>query len=234
MIDTLYDLLLKYYGPRGWWPISLSNPLPRHPYHVGDYTFPKNDAQRLEIALGAILTQNTAWKNVTQALADLSQGGLFSVSALLDTDLTPLGQAIRKAGYFNQKANYIKAFVEFLQQHPFGKLAEMSVSEARAKLLTVKGIGFETADCILLYALGQTVFVVDAYSKRFLRHLGWISPQATYAQVQSLFQQALPLDLPCYQEYHALLVEHGKGYYSKKPYGLGDPFLKLAQLKSKC
>jgi len=223
MIVTLYDQLLKSYGPRGWWPISLCFPSPLQGYHPADFSFPHNDQQRLEIALGAILTQNTAWTNVVKALQQLAQRGLFGLQALQAAPAQEIAQAITPAGYFNQKATYLKAFAAFLQSHPFARLQAMPLPQARKALLGVKGIGPETADCILLYALGHPVFVVDAYTRRFLAGLGWLAPQAGYAQVQELFHQGLTPNLNQYQEYHALLVEHGKRHYSKTPHGQNDP-----------
>ena len=235
MIDTLYDQLLKLYGPRGWWPISLSPNKPNSlPYHQGDYSIPTNDLQRLEIAIGAILTQNTAWTNVQKALDGLAAADLFGVEAITQAATADLSLAIRSAGYFNQKAGYLQEFVGFLAQQPFSQLQQLPLSEARKALLSVKGIGAETADCILLYALGHPIFVVDAYTKRFLQAMGLVGERASYAQMQEIFHQAIPPHLQQYQEFHALLVEHGKRHYSKRPYGLEDPLLKLVQTKKNC
>ncbi len=241
MIATLNDHLLKLYGPRGWWPISLFTALPSQSlsgqttsnsspqYHIGDYSYPKNDNQRLEISIGAILAQNTAWTNVTKALKNLFESGYFSVEKINQISQAKLGEIIKSAGYFNQKSAYLKNFCSFMAETSFTTLQEMPLAQARAELLLLKGIGPETADCILLYACGHPSFVIDAYTKRFLISLGLANEGTSYAQMQELFLGSLPPDLSLFQELHALFVEHGKAFYSKKPYGLNDPLLHLAK-----
>ena len=226
-MQQLYDYLYQEYGPQGWWPLywSVGGGVSQEPYHEEDYSFPQTDRQRLEISIGAILTQNTAWKNVVKALTSLQEARLCSVAGIREATLADLAKAIRPAGYFNQKADYLKNWVLFLAEHPFAELSKMPMSEVRKLVLTVKGVGPETADCILLYALGHPTFVIDAYTKRFLIQLGFCDQKSSYEQIRSLFMNALPPNLEKYQEYHALFVKHGKNYYSKKPYALGDPFL---------
>ncbi|MDX2471206.1 MAG: endonuclease III domain-containing protein [SAR324 cluster bacterium] len=239
MIATLNDHLLKLYGPRGWWPISLftadadplspNSSLSKSPYHIGDYSYPKNDNQRLEIAFGAILTQNTNWTNVTKALGNIFESGNFSESKINQISQDKLGKIIKSAGYFNQKSGYLKNFCAYLAHTPFSKIQKMTLDQARGELLGLKGLGPETADCILLYACGHVSFVIDAYTQRFLMALGLANDKSSYQNMQKLFTQALPPDLTTYQELHALLVTHGKYFYSKKPYGISDPLLHLAK-----
>ncbi|PCI30596.1 MAG: endonuclease III [SAR324 cluster bacterium] len=229
-LSELYQKLLALYGPQGWWPVSTEaqtweNKAGNQGYHPGNFEIPENEAQQLEICLGSILTQNTNWRNAAQAVAQLRTLKDFSFSGIGNMPIDQLEEAIRVAGYFRQKARYLKNLMDFLSCCSFTDLQQMSLPAARSKLLKIKGIGPETADCILLYALKRPSFVVDAYSKRFLLQLGMISTQESYGKVQSLFESSIPREVSVYQEYHALLVAHGKEYYSKKPYGVGDPLL---------
>ena len=230
-IPIIYQTLLKTYGLQGWWPISFTGERSiqssnNKGYHPGDYNYPLNDAQKLEIAVGAILTQNTNWNNVVSAMSSLAASGLFSMQGLLHGKMEQIAPAIKSAGYFNQKAQYLKNFVHFLKQNPIKKLELEPTEIIRGKLLDITGIGPETADCILLYALKKPSFVVDAYTRRILSHLGMVSETAGYDSIKKLFESALTKDLVVFQEYHALLVHHGKRYYSKKPYGNGDRILR--------
>ncbi len=229
-ICTVYDILRKAYGPQGWWPILFtrnSGEKSSHfnGYHPGDYDYPKNGLQQLEICLGAVLTQNTNWKNVLLALGSLASSGLLSLERLLEAKNDQIALAIKSAGYYNQKAGYIKNLVLFLDDFPFDKLKRYSKDATRQKLLEIKGIGPETADSILLYSLKKNSFVVDAYTTRILSCLGIISPKLNYGSIQELFESSLKNDLIVFQEYHALLVQHGKEYYSRKPYGKNDRLL---------
>ncbi len=230
-IPIIYKTLLKTYGLQGWWPIPFTgNRLIQSNdsggYHPGDYDIPMNDAQKLEIAVGAILTQNTNWNNVVTAMASLDAAGLCSMQGLLHGKIEQISLVIKSAGYHNQKAQYLKNFVHFLQQFPFKTLERESTETIREKLLGIKGIGPETADCILLYALKRPSFVVDAYTRRILSHLGIVSETAGYNSIKKLFESSLKKDPIVFQEYHALLVNHGKRYYSRKPYGNGDRILR--------
>lgn len=228
-LQKLYDNLLHTYGPQGWWPLSAcandgSGTQPTktgslYGYHPGDYAYPRDEKQRLEICLGAILTQNTSWPNVEKAIAQLIElVGELDVHQLLDVPEAQLKEAIRPAGYYNQKAAYLREFLLFyLGLH--GRVPK------REELLTVKGIGEETADSILLYGYGVATFVVDAYTKRILFAHGLIKVKASYGEVQALFHDVLKKDVVVYREYHSLLVEHAKRYYAKKPYGTTDPLL---------
>jgi endonuclease III related protein len=182
-IETIYNLLLKHYGKQGWWPIQRE--------YSGDP--PKDDNQIFEICLGAILTQNTSWKNVEKALNNLTITKEY-INSLTDEELK---EKIKPAGYYNQKTRKIREFLK-------------TKVTTREKLLEVWGIGPETADSILLYAYNQPYFVVDAYTKRIFQRLGY--KENTYEELQSLFTNK-----DTFKEYHALIVEHCKQHCLKKP-----------------
>ena len=217
-LQVVYKKLLYKYGHQGWWPIfdfHGENPTKIGSikgYHIKDYSFPRNRAEQFEIAVGAILTQNTNWQNVELALNNLNHLSLLhSPKLILDTDVGLFADTIKPAGFKNQKSRYIKNFADFFI-HLDGKTPN------RKELLSVKGIGEETADSILLYAYKVPTFVVDAYTKRFLQYHNQIEENTKYSDVQKLFHTALEHDYKLFQEYHALLVEHGKNCFSKKPY----------------
>lgn len=230
-LHDIYQILSKAYGHQGWWPIKITAACPpgtvnSQGYHPGDYSYPQDDQQKLEICIGAILVQNTNWKNAIKAMDTLDSSGFFSLKGLLEASELELALAIKSAGYYNQKTRYLKNMAQFLQNCSFKKLEQFSTPMLRNLLLKLKGIGAETADKILLYALERCSFVVDAYTKRILLHQGIISPQANYESIKKLFQASLAKEITVFQEYHALLVLHGKKYYSKKPYGSSDFLLK--------
>ncbi|MBI1970568.1 endonuclease III domain-containing protein [Candidatus Woesearchaeota archaeon] len=214
---SIYTVLLKEYGMQGWWPLLAHqgmNPTKTGSitgYHPGDYSFPKNEQQRFEICIGAILTQNTSWVQVEKALKALNQLNALTIEGMAKLSLQRLKIAIKPAGYFNQKAKKIREFVVF-----FTYLDGRTPS--REELLSVWGVGPETADSILLYAYHVPSFVVDAYTRRILSHLRLIEETASYNDIKAMMEQALPQEVVVYQEYHALLVEHAKQQYSKKPY----------------
>src|SRR3989338_2684413 len=214
---SMYNILLKEYGMQGWWPLLAHqgvNPTKTGSitgYHPGDYSFPKNEQQRFEICIGAILTQNTSWVQAEKALNALHQRQALTVEGMATLSLQRLKTAVKPAGYFNQKAKKIQEFVAFYT-HLGGR------TPSRDDLLSVWGIGPETADSILLYAYHVPSFVVDAYTRRILSHLGLIEETASYDDIKAMLEQALQQDVRIYQEYHALLVEHAKRLYAKKPY----------------
>lgn len=217
-IRHLYVLLLECYGPQGWWPIRSragQEGFDDRGYHPGKLEYPKTGRERFEVILGAILTQNTAWTNAEKALQVLRREKLLKRQALAGLDEARLAELIESSGYFRQKAKKIKAVMDFLGS---GRAI------TRENLLEVWGVGPETADSILLYAYHQPVFVVDAYTGRILERFGIVDGGASYDEVQTLFHAALPTDVGVYNEYHALLVAHGKRHYSRKPYGDEDPF----------
>ncbi len=213
---------MKAYGPQGWWPVmSHRGKKPAmtgdfRGYHPKDYSYPKNSNQRFEICVGAILTQNTAWRNVEKALLNLKNGQALSPRGLIQLDDRTLNDQIRPAGYYNQKTAYLRNFTEF-------SISLRGKTPGREDLLGVKGVGEETADSMLLYAYAQPEFVVDAYTKRIFSHLGFIRPDEKYMKVKELFEAVVKKDVIVYQEYHALIVEHAKRYYGRKPYGENDP-----------
>ena len=203
-IKGFYDALYKRYGPQGWWPAETE----------------------LECILGAILTQNTTWKNVEKALGNLKERNLISIEKLALMPTPSLANLIRPSGYFNQKAVKIKNFINFIMENYNGNLEEMfeeDTQKLRDKILSIKGIGPETADSILLYAARKPVFVVDAYTYRILRRHGLIPEETSYGEMQELFMDSLPEDAQLFNEYHALLVRLAKEHCKKSPVCEGCP-----------
>ncbi len=215
IISQIYCDLLNIYGPRGWWPIlghsktSSSKAGRVIGYHPLDYTVPKNINQQYEICVGAILTQNTAWLNVEKALLNLKKAGLLSAEGLLRADIETIKDAIRPAGYFNQKTKKLIIFSEF-----FASLKNRTPS--REELLNLWGVGRETADSMLLYAFNTPTFVVDVYTKRIFSNIGLLSQDQNYDSIKQFFEENLEKNPKVYQEFHALIVEHAKQYYTKK------------------
>jgi len=194
----MFDLLLDYYGPRNWWPAETA----------------------LEMMVGAILTQNTNWKNVEKAIENLKEKNLISLDALCSVSTAELAQEIRPAGYYNIKARRLKNLINFIVNHYHGDLDTLLGDETRTLrrgLLSVNGIGPETADSILLYAANRPVFVIDAYTHRILSRHGMTEEQVTYQELQELFMDNLPDDSSLFNEFHALIVETGKDFCRKKP-----------------
>lgn len=226
IINTIYTWLLKFYGPQGWWPVlSHKGKKPDitgefRGYHPEDYSYPRNTNQRFEICVGAILTQNTAWKNVEKALNNLKAAKALSPRKLIQLSDKELRALIRPAGYYNQKAGYVINFTRFY-------LSLRGKTPARDEVLFCKGVGEETADSILLYAYSQPEFVVDAYTRRVFSNLGFIKVNEKYLTIKKMFERCVEKDVRTYQEYHALIVEHAKRYYSKKPYGNNDPLVNI-------
>lgn len=168
--------------------------------------------------VGAVLTQNTAWTNVERAIDNLRQAGLLSPHELYQLSEQELAELIRPAGYFRVKARRLSNLINFLFREYGGSLDDMfaaGLSTLREQLLSVHGIGPETADSILLYAGAQPTFVVDAYTARVMKRHGWIEPEADYYSMQDYFEGALEQDVELFNEYHALLVRVGKEYCRK-------------------
>ena len=191
LLLEIYRRLFERFGPQGWWPAE------------SDF----------EMVIGAILTQSTAWVNVEKAIANLMQEGLLTPDAVAGLSEARLAELITPSGYFRQKARKVKAFVEYLRDGHGGDLDAMfhvKLPELRKKLLTVWGIGPETADSIILYGARQPIFVVDAYTRRIFGRLGLSAPNASYDTLQRLLMDQLPPAAPLFQEYHALLVALGK------------------------
>ena len=198
MLNRIYQRLYKVYGPQHWWP--------------GETKF--------EIIVGAILTQNTNWQNVEKAIANLKREQCLNPEALKNVKISRLAALIRPSGYFNIKAKRLKNFINFLFQEYNGNLSRMSREATgilRQKLLAVNGIGPETADSILLYAFDKPVFVVDAYTKRIFSRHHIVDAGDDYHSVQRVFTEALPADIPMYNEYHALIVRLAKDFCKTKP-----------------
>jgi len=194
-----YDRLLAAFGRQHWWP--------------GETPF--------EIIVGAILTQNTNWKNVEKAILNLRRNDLLTAEKLSKTHPTTLARLIRPSGYYSVKARRLRNFLSFFLSEYQGRIASMRKDETtklREKLLAVNGIGPETADSILLYALEKSRFVVDAYTKRIFNRHYLIPEETTYDDLQQLFMDNLPQKVPLFNEYHALIVKCGKQYCrNRKP-----------------
>lgn len=204
LLQDIFIRLYRAFGPQHWWPAETP----------------------FEVAVGAILTQNTNWQNVEKAIANLKQRGLLEPERLHALKHDELSQLIRPAGYYNVKARRLKVFVDFLIREFSGELENMSLLDTEAlrkKLLELDGIGPETADSILLYALNKPVFVVDAYTKRVLSRHDIINEHASYEEIQTLFHETLQRDSYLYNEYHALFVKLGKTYCKTKPQCEGCP-----------
>ena len=200
VIFEIYKTLLKKFGKQGWWPTTKANSL----IPVYDKNFPKKrrtEREKLEIAIGAILTQNTTWKNVEKAIKNLKKNGLLNRKKLKEISVEELANYIRSSGYFKQKAKKIKAYIEFK-----GKVT-------RKNLLKIWGVGEETADSILLYAYNKPIFVIDAYTKRILSRIGFNAK--TYEEFQNIFHNNLRRNHIIFNEYHALLVKLAKEYCKK-------------------
>jgi endonuclease-3 related protein len=196
MIQKIYQKLFKAYGPQNWWPAE----------------------DRFEIMVGAILTQNTNWTNVERALEGLRQGGCLSPDGIRSCPDAQLAWCIRPSGYFNVKAKRLKAFCNwFVTVGGLDALDTCDTELLRQELLSVHGIGPETADDILLYAFDRPVFVVDAYTLRIFSRLGQVEADTGYEPLRAFFEQGLGDDVPLFNEYHALIVRHGKEVCRPKP-----------------
>jgi endonuclease-3 related protein len=193
----IYEILNGHYGNLRWWP--------------ADSPF--------EVVVGAILTQNTTWRSVERAISNLKSRNLLDPKRLSATQDDILYGLIRPSGYYRVKTKRLKAFLSFLNDQFGGDLDSLFSEDPwplRKKLLTVKGIGEETADSILLYAGQKAVFVIDAYTRRILERHKIISGDAPYADIQRLFMDRLPRSAPLFNQYHALLVNTGKEFCLKK------------------
>jgi endonuclease-3 related protein len=197
LLNGYYKKLYAHFGPQYWWP--------------GGTGF--------EVMVGAILTQNTNWQNVEKAIGNLKRKKVLNFRSLNRLSGKKLAKFIRPAGYYNVKAERLKFFLRFLAESYEGSLRKMMQEDAavlREKLLNVKGIGKETADSILLYALNKPVFVIDAYTKRVLSRHGLLKHEAGYDEAQELFTKNLKQDAGLFNEFHALLVRLGKEFCLKK------------------
>jgi len=195
-LNSIYRKLLYEFGPQKWWPADTD----------------------FEVMIGAILTQNTNWKNVEQAIANLKDERVLTPQKMRQLSLKKIAKLITPAGFFNIKAKRIKEFLNYLFDNYAGSIKKMLAKDVlilRQELLLVNGIGPETADSILLYALNKPVFVVDAYTKRVLSRHKLIKADALYQDVQNIFMKNLNNDVKLFNEYHALLVKLAKIYCLK-------------------
>lgn len=195
-LEVIYKRLFKAFGPQYWWPAE----------------------DNFEVMVGAILTQSTNWGNVEKAIANLKKEKLLAPDRLLKLSHKKLTALIRPAGYYNIKALRLKELLKFIfreSQGNLGKLSQEELGVLREKLLNVKGIGPETADSILLYALHKPIFVVDAYTKRIFSRHNFLAADCSYTEAQNLFMQNLKPDVKLFNEYHALIVKLAKEYCKK-------------------
>lgn len=184
-----YDKLLYELGHKNWWP--------------ADTPF--------EVVIGAVLTQQTKWENVERAIRNLKERGLLEAGTLFKADTEELELLIRSTGFYRQKAMRLKNISIFFHENP--GILEKPAAQLREILLSLNGVGEETADSIVLYAADKPKFVIDAYTKRICKCLGI---EGDYRKLQSIFETSLPVDVPLYKEFHALIVEYGKRFCGKK------------------
>ena len=188
-IKTIFEILLNHFGKQHWWPSQSID----------------------ETIIGAILTQNTSWNNVEKSIKILKEKNLLSLKKI--KNCKNLREYIKPSGFFNQKERYLKEAAEKID---IKEITKLPPADARKKLLSIKGIGKETADSILLYAFGKPIFVVDAYTKRIFSRLGLISENSTYDETQNFFMDKLQNDTYLFNEYHALIVKLGKEFCTKR------------------
>jgi len=188
MLVKIYKQLLQKYGEQNWWPTETKS--------------------RFEICVGAILTQNTSWKNVEKAIKNLIEADAINPEKIAGMPVRKLERLIRPSGFFRQKAKRLKVFSKFVLS--YGSVDNFTKNVSREELLDVNGIGKETADSILLYACGRPCFVVDAYTRRLFSELGIIKGKEGYDEIKGMCENKLPKDVNMYKEFHALIVEHMK------------------------
>lgn len=207
---SIYDEMYAAFGPQHWWPAD----------------------EDFEIMVGAILTQSVSWTNVEKAIDNLKAEGLLSVEAILSANTDELAGLIRPTGYFNQKALKLKNLCGYIKLNYSGdiyKLFGKDIPEMRREFLSIKGIGPETADSIILYAGRKPIFVVDAYTRRIFSRLGFLPDDVKYHEMQDFFMKNLPADAKLFNEYHALIVRLGKDYCKKK-----NPLCEKCPIKVHC
>lgn len=197
-LQQVYQLLLERFGPQRWWPAQTP----------------------FEVMVGAVLTQNTSWRNVERAIENLRHSGLLEPRALYALPVESLAELIRPAGYFRVKARRLHNLLAYVMDRHGGSLERMfatPLERLREELLEIKGIGPETADSILLYAAAKPSFVVDTYTYRVCVRHGWVEPEVGYEGLKEFFESALPADVPLYNEMHALLVRVGHEHCRRRP-----------------
>ena len=204
LLREAYERLEQQYGPQGWWP--------------GETPF--------EVAVGAILTQNTAWTNVEKAIRALKEVDSLNSAAIHAMHMDELASIIRSAGYYRLKAARLKNFVRVIEEQfdgDFDSLLQLPTHNLRERLLEINGIGPETADSIVLYAAGKPLFVVDTYTARVAKRHGWVDYEADYHALQETFQGSLEDDPKLFNQYHALLVRVAKNHCKTQPHCDGCP-----------
>lgn len=200
---NVYNRLLKHFGLQHWWP----------------------GETRFEVIVGAILTQNTSWKNVEKAIKNLKKGKMLNCKKIANMDIRKLEKVIQPSGFYKQKAERLKKFCEYLDKNydsNLNRFFNRNIDEIRTELLSLNGIGNETADSILLYAGEKLKFVVDAYTMRACERTRLVKAKK-YDEIQSFFEKNLPKNIELYKEFHALIVELGKNFCRKKPGCNGCP-----------
>jgi endonuclease-3 related protein len=197
-LQDIYQRLMSDYGHQHWWPAK----------------------EPFEVMVGAILTQSAAWRNVDKAIANLKTAKVLSPQAIRSLPLSRLAQIIRPCGYYNAKSLKLKSLANWLGNHyqdSLDRLSACDVDSLREQLLSIHGIGQETADSILLYAAGKPTFVIDAYTRRIVSRIGLAPERNSYDAYQQLFMEHMPADAKLYNEYHALLVQLAKDTCRRKP-----------------
>ena len=197
-LPSIHDRMLAFYGRQYWWP--------------ADTPF--------EMMVGAVLTQATAWTNVELAIGRLKEADALSPTAMRGMEPDTLASLVYSSGFYNTKAQRLKALLEYIGDTYEDDIAAMRLEDCaklRRELLAVRGIGEETADAILLYALGKPSFVIDAYTRRLFKRLGIVPESEAYSAYQRMFSDNLPCDAELFGEYHALIVEHCKVACRTKP-----------------
>lgn len=198
-------MLLSEYGKQGWWPVTRT--AGGEPQYLGG---PRSRLERFEVAVGAVLVQNTSWKNASKAISALSAAGMIDPAVLADAPHVEVARLVRSSGYYNQKARRLGILARYF-------LEAGDDPPGRESLLALEGIGPETADSILLYSFSRTFFVVDAYTKRLFSRLGVIRGNESYDRIRGLFEGSLERTPETYNEYHALVVAHCKRRCTSRP-----------------
>ena len=218
----IYKILYKKYGKQKWWPVDKRY----HKKYKSDF--------RYEIIVGTILTQNTSWLNVEKALTNIKKSKILNINNIIDTDFDNLKEIIKPSGFFNQKAKRLQAFSNYLRDNfnsDLDKFFDRDIKQIRNELLSLDGIGPETADSILLYAGNKAVFVVDAYTKRLCERIPF-KTKLFYDEIKNFFEKDLNKNFKSenladiYNEFHALIVKLGKDYCKKKPNCNNCPIIK--------
>lgn len=187
----VYHILREELGPQYWWPAETA----------------------FEVVVGAMLTQQTKWSNVEKAICGLKEHGLLEPKPLAEADIFLLERLVRCCGFYRQKASRLKDIAAYFTENPMDTVFSLPAGTLRQRMLSLKGVGNETADSIVLYAAHKPSFVIDAYTTRIMKCMGI---EGNYMQLQSLFENSLPVDVGIYQEYHALIVEYSKRFCGKK------------------